>query len=106
MNRIVVIPTGGALGAEIRGVDLRALDEEVFTAIHQAWLDHQVVLFRGQRLGDEDLIGFSRRFGDLDVAPIQENGRRFVEGHPEIYVISNVIENGMTIGSLDAGEAV
>jgi len=43
--------------------------------------------------------------GDLDWAPIQETGRRFVEGHPEIYVVSNVVENGVPIGSLGAGEA-
>jgi taurine dioxygenase len=55
---------------------------------------------------DDDLIAFSRRFGDLDWAPIQETGRRFVEGLPEIYVVSNVIENGQPIGSLGAGEAV
>ena len=77
-----------------------------FASIHQAWLDHQVLLFRGQRLDDDDLIAFSRRFGALDWAPVQENGRRFVDGHPEIYVVSNVIENGVAIGSLGAGEAV
>ena len=48
----------------------------------------------------------SQRFGELDWAPVQENGRRFVEGHPEIYVVSNVMENGVSIGSLGAGEAV
>ncbi len=37
---------------------------------------------------------------------MQENGRRFVEGKPEIYVVSNVVENGVAIGSLGAGEAV
>ena len=74
--------------------------------MHRAWLDHQVLLFRGQTLDDDDMIAFSRRFGELDFAPIQENGRRFVEGHPEIYVVSNVIENGVAIGSLGAGEAV
>jgi len=52
------------------------------------------------------LIAFSKRFGELDWAPIQETGRRFVEGRPEIYVVSNVIENGDPIGSLGAGEAV
>jgi taurine dioxygenase len=103
---VTIIPSGGALGAEIRGVDLRALDDETFAAIHAAWLDHQVVLVRGQRLRDDDLIAFSRRFGDLDHAPIQENGRRFVDGHPEIYVVSNVVENGVAIGSLGSGEAV
>ena len=65
-----------------------------------------VLLFRGQVLADDDMIAFSRRLGELDFAPIQENGRRFVEGHPEIYVVSNVIENGVAIGSLGAGEAV
>jgi taurine dioxygenase len=101
-----VIPTGAALGAEVRGVDLRALDDAAFTAIHRAWLDHQVLLIRNQGLSDQDLIAFSRRFGALDQAPIQENGRRFVEGCPEIYVVSNVVENGVAIGSLGAGEAV
>ena len=102
---VTVIPSGQALGAEIRGVDLRALDAAGFSAIHQAWLDHSVLLFRGQALTDDDLIVFSRNFGDLDWAPIQESGRRFVEGHPEIYVVSNVMENGAPIGSLGAGEA-
>ena len=46
------------------------------------------------------LIAFSRRFGPLDWAPVQENGRRFVEGKPELYIVSNVLENGVAIGSL------
>ncbi|HUI80370.1 MAG TPA: TauD/TfdA family dioxygenase [Bryobacteraceae bacterium] len=101
-----IAPTGKALGAEIAGLDLRSIRDRDFEVIHRAWLDHLVVLFRGQRLTDDDLIAFSRRFGDLDWAPIQETGRRFVEGHPEIYVVSNVIENGAPIGSLGAGEAI
>jgi len=104
-STVEIIPTGKALGAEIRGVDIAKIQADEFESIYRAWLDHQVLLFREQRLTDEDLIAFSRRFGELDHAPIQENGRRFVEGHPEIYVISNVIENGESIGSLGAGEA-
>ena len=104
-SHITVLPTGKALGAEIQGVDLRKIDAEAFASIYQAWLDHSVLLFRGQNLTDDDLIAFSRKFGDLDWAPIQESGRRFVEGHPEIYVVSNVMENGAPIGSLGAGEA-
>jgi taurine dioxygenase len=103
---VTVIPTGSALGAEVRGVDLRLIDSAIFAAIRSAWLDHQVLLFPGQGLTDEDLIAFSRRFGTLDHAPVQENGQRFVEGHPEIYVVSNVIENGIAIGSLGSGEAM
>jgi taurine dioxygenase len=101
-----IIPTGQALGAEIGDVDLKNLSDAEFAAIHQAWLDHLVILIRGQQLTDEDLIAFSRRFGDLDWAPVQETGRRFVAGHPEIYVVSNIVENGIPIGSLGAGEAV
>ncbi|HYZ32890.1 MAG TPA: TauD/TfdA family dioxygenase [Crenalkalicoccus sp.] len=102
-----VVPTGAALGAEIRGVELRAMDDTTFAAIHRAWLDHSVLLFRGQRLSPDELIAFSRRFGELDWAPIQENGRRFVEGKPELYLVSNVLgADGQAIGSLGAGEAV
>jgi taurine dioxygenase len=100
------MPTGSALGAEVSGLDLKTISDAEFVALHRAWLDHLVLLLRGQQLSDDDLIAFSRRFGALDWAPVQETGRRFVEGYPEIYVVSNVIENGVPIGSLGAGEAV
>jgi taurine dioxygenase len=103
---IDISPTGAALGAEVRGVDLKSLDEPQFAALKHAWHRHQVILLRGQTLDDQDLIAFSRRFGDLDWAPVQETGRRFVEGLPEIYIVSNVKQNGEPIGSLGAGEAV
>jgi taurine dioxygenase len=102
---MVIRPTGKALGAEIQRVDLKNIGDADFEAVHRAWLDHLVLLFRGQQLTDEDFIAFSRRFGNLDQAPIQETGRRFVDGYPEIYVVSNVVENGVPIGSLGAGEA-
>ena len=99
-------PSAPGFGAEIRGVDLRTLSDAAFAAIERSWIDHQVLLFRGQTLTDRELTAFSRRLGELDHAPIQENGQRFVDGMPEIYVVSNVIENGVAIGSLGAGEAV
>jgi taurine dioxygenase len=99
------IPTGAALGAEVRAGDLRTLDDAAFARVIEAWHQHSVVLFRDQALGDPDLIAFSRRFGDLDWAPIQENGRRFVAGMPEIYIVSNVKVDGEAIGSLGDGEA-
>jgi taurine dioxygenase len=102
---VKVIPSGKTLGAEIQGVDIGTMTDDEFAFVTRAWLDHLVVLVRGQALTDRDLIAFSRRLGDLDWAPVQEAGRRFVEGHPEIYVVSNVMENGVPIGSLGAGEA-
>lgn len=103
---VVPIRAGHAFGAEITSVDLRTITDTDFAAIHRAWTDHQVLLFRDQSLSDLDLIAFSRRLGELDHAPVQENGQRFANGMPEIYVVSNVIENGVAIGSLGAGEAV
>src|SRR5437016_5356971 len=58
---VEVIRTGEALGAEIRGVDIRNIQSDEFESIYRAWLDNQVLLFREQRLTDEDLIAFSRR---------------------------------------------
>jgi taurine dioxygenase len=105
-DEIAVVPNRAALGAEVTGVDLRTLDDAGFARLLQAWHDHSVLLVRGQKLSDQDLIAFSRRLGDLDWAPIQETGRRFVEGLPEIYIVSNVTLNGEPIGSLGDGEAV
>jgi len=105
-SRVAVRPTGAGIGAEVVGIDLKGIDDGDFAAIRRAFVEHSVLLFRGQRLSDDDLIAFSRRFGELDWAPVQETGRRFVDGHPELYVVSNVIENGVPIGSLGAGEAV
>ena len=104
--RVVPVTHAGQFGAEVTGIDLRALTDDQFGSIHRAWTRHQVLLFRNQALSDSDLVAFSRRFGDLDQAPIQENGQSVVPSVPEIYVVSNVIENGVAIGSLGSGEAV
>jgi taurine dioxygenase len=104
--RAVPLQPDRCFGAEVADVDLRNVSKVDFELIHQAWIDHQVILFRNQTISDRDLIAFARRFGDLDHAPVQENGQRIANGMPEIYVVSNVIENGVAIGSLGAGEAV
>ena len=102
---IGVFRLSDALGAEIRGVDLREdPDAATLAAIHRAWLDHGVILFRNQHLSDADLVRYSRHFGDLDMGPTmawQPAGQAF----PEIFVISNVVENGHPIGFLGYQEA-
>ena len=95
-----------AVGAEITGVDLKQLSDAQFAAIETAWYEHSALLIRGQQMSDADLIAFSRRFGELDPPPVNENGKTFVEGFPEIYVVSNVKgTDGVPIGSLGDGEA-
>jgi taurine dioxygenase len=117
-QRVRVRPTGAALGADIEGVDLaRLLSAEIVGAIKQAWSNHLVLRFRGQRLDDDQLMRFSAHFGELDWAPIIAASRvkirgedRYVdsaeEGRRYISVISNVIENGKAIGALGAYEAI
>jgi len=106
--RVVPVNASG-LGCDIEGVDLsRALDDETFAAIEAAWTRHGVIRVRGQTLSDADQVRFSRRFGELDEAPVMEGGQTSVPGCPEIYVVSNVLdeETKKPIGSLGSGEAV
>ena len=104
-GEIDVLALSPAVGAEIRDVDLaEPLDDDTFAAIYSVWLDHGVLRFRDQQLSDFDLVAFSRRFGDLDLAPVKGHGQAVVEGFPELFIISNVIEDGVSIGSLGDSE--
>jgi taurine dioxygenase len=103
---IGVTPLTEAVGAEISGVDLAELDDAQFAEIERAWYRHSVLLFRGQKLDDDRLLAFSRRLGDLDPPPNQENGRQSPPGYPDVYVVSNILDTkGQPIGALGAGEA-
>lgn len=94
-------PSGAALGAEIIGVDLsQEPDAATFEQIVEALNEHEVIVFRNQELTPEQHIAFSRRFGELEHHVRQDRCR---PGYPEIFVVSNVIENGKPIGSQDAG---
>ena len=100
---IEIIPTGAALGAEIRGVNLaRALDDATFTAIDQAYNQYGVIFFRDQDIAPPQQVAFTRRFGEIEFNIFGE--RWSVPGSPEIVVVSNVTEDGQPIGVRRAGE--
>ena len=81
-----------ALGAEVTGVDLAApMTAETFAALHQAWMDHLVLVFPGQALSDEQQIAFARRFGGLEVHHQEIIKSRAA---PEIFRVSNVDDDG------------
>jgi len=92
---------GTPLGAEVTGLDLsQPLADDDFKRIHRAHLDHHVVVFRDQRITPDQQISFSRRFGPLQIHVL----RQFqLTGHPEILIVSNVLEDGKPIGLGDAG---
>jgi taurine dioxygenase len=96
-----------ALGAEVLGIELSEplLKAEV-TAIETAWRERLVVVFHGQSLSDPQLIAFSENFGELDPPGPNPYGEPFNKAHPEVNIISNVVENGKPIGNLGDGEAV
>jgi taurine dioxygenase len=97
---IKVIPTGAALGARIEGVDLTCpLDDATFDEVRRAFYTHEVVYFRGTELSEQDHIRFSARFGELRRLKLDQLHAR----HPEIFVVSNIMEGGKHIGAYDAG---
>jgi taurine dioxygenase len=83
IRSIEVVPTGASLGAEIVGLDLsREVDNEVFQRVYEAWNDYLVLRFRDQHLDDDMLVAFSRRFGELDMAPIPAAEERLAPTRP------------------------
>jgi taurine dioxygenase len=95
-------PFAGPVGAEIIGLDLsKPLNEADFKRIHQAHLDHALLVFRDQQISPEEQIAFSRRFGELQIHVLKQF---LLADHPEIFIISNIIENGQPIGLGDAGK--
>jgi alpha-ketoglutarate-dependent taurine dioxygenase len=95
------------LGAEVSGIDLSkpvALGD--VETIQDVWRERLVVVFHGQKLSDPQLLAFSRNFGELDPPGPNPYGEPFNKEHPELNVISNVVENGKPIGNLGDGEAV
>jgi taurine dioxygenase len=94
-------PFDAPLGAEIVGLDLsQPLAASELARVRGALLDHLVVVFRDARITPAEHIAFTRSFGTLQIHVL----RQFqLPGHPEMLVVSNVIENGKPIGLGDAG---
>ena len=98
-----IVPTGAALGAEIRGANLAGpLNDATFTAIERAYNQYGVIFFRDQHITPPQQVAFTRRFGEIEFNIFGE--RWSVPGSPEIVVVSNVTEGGQPIGVRRAGE--
>jgi taurine dioxygenase len=102
-----IIPSGAALCAEVKVDDLRTIDFTTAKSIEQAWFEHSVLLFRNQTLSDQDLITFTKRFGEPDLPARSRIGQPWLPETPLLTCISNVMtDNGKRTGSLGDGEAV
>ncbi len=102
-----VVPLSKHVGAEIRGLDLsKPLDAPTIKAIYQTWLDHIVIIFRGQQLSQEDHLRVTSYFGERGHIrrPPKYRPPGFDRVAPGIMFISNIRENGEPIGALPDGE--
>jgi len=79
-DHIKVQRIAGSLGAEIHGVDLRSLDEDMVKQIRQAFLDHKVVFFREQDLTPQEFLDFASKLGQ----PIEYPFIKGIDGFPQI----------------------
>ncbi|NKB22542.1 MAG: TauD/TfdA family dioxygenase [Alphaproteobacteria bacterium] len=90
-----------ALGAEVIGVDVANIDDDAFEAIHTAFLEYQLLVFRDQALAPEPQIAFSKRFGPIETRP----DRPFtLPGYPEVTILSNRMVDGEPVGVISAGD--
>ena len=96
-SALQVVPVDGALGAEIRGVDLAAdLSDATVAAIRQVWLDHLVVFFRDQELGPDEFLTFARWIGE----PVEYPFVRGIDGYPEIITVAKFPDETVNFGGI------
>ncbi|MDO8776555.1 MAG: TauD/TfdA family dioxygenase [Burkholderiaceae bacterium] len=100
---MILKPTGSALGMEIQGVDLsKPLTDAELAQIKDAVVRNGVVCFRDQNVGAQSFVDFAKAFG-----PIEPYGSTLAEyllpEQQDIIVLSNIVENGKSIGVTDAG---
>ncbi len=90
-----ITPRHTLIGAEVRGLDLALeLDQDMLAALHDAWMQHLLLIFPDQNISDEAHIAFGRRFGELEVHPSLAHRS---SSNKEIYRVSNVDEEGRII---------
>jgi taurine dioxygenase len=98
---IAITPLSPALGAEVSGVNPQNVSVAEAAALLEAWLQYHVLVLRGgPLLSDDELVAFGACFGPIEKA----RKRSPLASRPEIMVISNIRENGETVGALPDGE--
>ena len=94
-RHITVKPMAGAIGAEIFGTDLtKPLDAAALDEIHQAFLTHQVVVFRDQALTPDSQKAFAANFGSAHINDFFPT----VDGHPDVQLVAKNPEDVRNVG--------
>ena len=61
-----IAPIDASFGAVVTGIRLATVGDECWHELHQAWLEHALLIFPGQHLSRDEQISFARRFGPLE----------------------------------------
>ena len=98
------VPLTPFMGVEVKNVQLAtATDASTTAALRRLMAEHSLLLFRDQYdLTPGAHVAFSRGFGELEEHVLSDF---CLEGHPEIFVVSNIIENGKHIGAFGGSKA-
>jgi taurine dioxygenase len=98
-----ITPTGHSLGASIEGIDVaQPVSEGDRGAILRALGQYGVICFPRQHLEPAQHKLFARQFGSLEINVAA--GHYTAPGHPEVMILSNIVENGKALGLADAGQ--
>ncbi len=93
-------PPPDHIGAEVTDVELNRIEPEDAATIKDLVYTHKLVVFRGQQLSNEEYISFARALG---TPQIYFQPHYHHPDHPELFVSSNVMENGKKIGVSGTG---
>jgi alpha-ketoglutarate-dependent taurine dioxygenase len=92
-SRLTVRKLHPALGAEVRGIDMRQpLDADTFRELHDIWMEHLVLVFPDQHVTDAEHVAFTRYFGEPEIFHQKIIRSERVK---EIFRVSNVDENNI-----------
>ncbi len=95
LQNITLTPLPTAFGVEVSGVDLGAgVTDAEAAAIHEAFLEHIVLVFREARIGPDEQKAFGAHFGRFISHPFRPS----LDGHPEIVPISKEADETHNVG--------
>jgi taurine dioxygenase len=109
-RQLWVRPLSPACGAELGGIDLtQPLAEHEVRAIKDAWDRYLVLVFRGQKLSQDEQLRFASYFGDLGSRkkapePLRNRAEGVQQDHEKVLLVTNIKENGKPIGAFGDGE--
>jgi taurine dioxygenase len=82
-TRFRLRPMAGALGADISGIDLAALDDAALAELQRAFAEYLVLHIHDQHLTPEQHVALTRRFGPTTRSPYIKH----MDEHPDIIAV-------------------